>query len=79
MKQHAYQRVIRDYNNATCNYAGFNNDLTATNWEEEVFCTENINEINSNFTHIITSCIKTIFLLKLLQFVLETKHYEQFY
>lgn len=77
MKHYAYQRVIRDYNNA--NYVGLNNDLTGTNWEEEVFCTKNINEINSNFTHTITPCIKTIFLLKLLQFVLETKHYEQFY
>lgn len=44
------------YNNA--NYVGLNNDLTATNWEEEVLSTENINEINSNFTNIRTSCIK---------------------
>lgn len=55
MKHYAYQRVIRDYNNA--NY-GLNNDLTGTNWEEEVFNAENINEINSNFTNIITSCNK---------------------
>lgn len=34
-----------NYNNA--NYGGLNNDLTATNWEEEVFNDENINEINS--------------------------------
>lgn len=45
MKQYAYQRVIMNYNNA--NYGGLNNDLTATNWEEEVFNDENINEINS--------------------------------
>lgn len=56
MKHYAYQRVIRDYNNAI--YVGLNNDLTGTNWEEEVFNAENINEINSNFTNIITSCIK---------------------
>lgn len=45
MKQYAYQRVIMNYNNA--NYGGLNNDLTATNWEEEGFNDENINEINS--------------------------------
>lgn len=56
MKHYAYQRVIQDYNNA--NYVGLNNDLTAKNCEEEVFNAENINEINSNFTNIITSCIK---------------------
>lgn len=55
MKHYAYQRVIRDYNNAN---NGLNNDLTGTNWEEEVFNAENINEINSNFTNIITSCNK---------------------
>lgn len=56
MKHYAYQRVIRDYNNA--NYVGLNNDLTGTNWEEEVFCTEIINEMNSNFTQIIALYIK---------------------
>lgn len=34
-----------NYNNA--NYGGLNNDLTATNWEEEGFNDENFNEINS--------------------------------
>lgn len=35
MKHYAYQRVIKNYNNA--NYVGLNNDLTATNWEVKVF------------------------------------------
>lgn len=72
IKQYAYQRVIRDYNNA--NYVGLNNYLTATNLEEDVFFSENIHEINSNYTYYNLMHKKNKFLLKLLQFALETKH-----
>lgn len=72
MKHYAYQRVIRDYNNS--NYVGLNNDLTGTNWEEEVCYTEIINEMNSNFNQIIASYIKNISLIQFLQSVIKTKY-----
>lgn len=40
--------MIKNYNLA--NYQGLNADLTLVNWDEEVFNTENINDIYNNFT-----------------------------
>jgi len=54
-KQHAYKRVIRNYNLA--NFDTYNNDLLSTDWDSEEFNSDNVNDVYSNFTNKLEECI----------------------
>ena len=66
LKEYAYKRVITGYSKA--DYVNLRKGLQDTNWDNKVFTSANINEVYSNFLHILKNKISIKYSPKIIAF-----------